>query len=115
MNICAPRTSRRPVWPVGSDWPSSLTTLTCTPSSGRPSEVDDLSAARDGSVSVLESDSVMPQSEQTFRSSSRAARSISTGGIGAPPHRNERNCAGRGAPAATVSTMSDRNGVDAAV
>jgi len=46
-------------------------TLTATPSTGRPSVFDDFSNARFGSVSVLDSDSVMPHSEQTLRSSSR--------------------------------------------
>ena len=44
---------------------------------------------------MLDSDSVMPKTEQTSSSISLAARSISTGGIGAPPHRELRNFDGR--------------------
>src|SRR5204862_416991 len=82
-DICAPRTISRPVSPAGTGLPSKSTMRTSTPSRARPSVFDDFSAARDGSVSVLESDSVMPHSEQTLRSSSPAARSISTGGLDA--------------------------------
>src|ERR1700688_1350032 len=85
------------------------------PSSGLPSVVGDFSAARDGSVRVDASDSVIPHSEQAWIPTSRAARSINTGGMVAPAQRNDRRLTGRGAPAATTSQISLRNGVEAAV
>src|SRR5258708_26084867 len=88
---------------------------TSMPSSERPSVVGDFSDARDGSVSVPDKTSVIPHSEHTLMPSSLAARSISTDGIGAPPQRNDRRLAGRGAPAFTASQLSVRNGVEAAV
>ena len=101
--------------PDGMGLPSASATRMPTPSSARPSVFDDFSAARDGSVRLVDKDSVIPKSEHTVSRSSLAARSIRTGGIGAPPHRKERSRSGRGEPSATALQMSARNGDDAAV
>ena len=61
----------QPFSPTGAGDPSMRSTFTATPSSGRPSVFEDFSSARSGSVNVLDSDPVMPHSEQTLRSSSR--------------------------------------------
>jgi hypothetical protein len=72
-----------------------------------------LSIARDGSVTVTAPFSVMPQAEHRRIPRMLAARSMRTGGIGAPAQLNLLKPGVVGSPASTALHRSATKGVEA--